>query len=183
MDGRPALAVAGVALVVAGVALVRTLPPAPTPVVSVAPPAPLDSGEDAAAEAEGPAPTAEAPGATQVSPGPTMDRLSSHFAAVWYAAKAGNTELAGYSLTEMGEAARALEGRRRLGRTLDPHTRLSRPLDSMKRALGRGDWEGFDRAYHSTIDACNRCHDDNGVPIEIVVPEEPPVSNRRWAPS
>lgn len=119
------------------------------------------------------------------SPAPTMARLSGHFAAAWYAAKAGNAPLVGYELHEMEEAVEALEGSRIRGVDLGAvaHQKLDNNIGNMRRAMEQGEWENFDRAYRTTLDACNSCHQAQGVGfIQIVVPDQPPAGNRRWSP-
>lgn len=161
---RTAMALAALALAVAVLALLRTLPSRP--------PQLTDSG-GAPIEA-----TAAGPAAT--SPGVAMRRLSDHLAAAWYAAKATNPALVEYELTEMGEAAGEVEGRVRKGRVMNPEKRITPAIGSLRRANESGDWEAFDRAYHQALDACNSCHREHAVPIEVTVPDQPPVSNRRW---
>lgn len=204
MEARAATGLALVALALSVAALVRSgggpAKPAVAPpvervaVVENAEGAAVENAEGAVAEnAEGAVATGthgaegQEVGATgaRESPAPIMSRLSAHFAAAWYAAKAGNAPLLEYELHEMEEAVASLEGRRLRGVELGAmaHKRLDNNVGNMRRAVEQGDWDNFDRAYHTTIDACNTCHRDNGVPfIQIVVPDQPPMGNRRWAP-
>ena len=106
--------------------------------------------------------------------GTIMMEFGHRFYVAYYAAKAGNWELAQYELKELSEAQETAEATRpKYAKQLKAfeHTAFKKLQD----AAAAGKWELFAKRYAETTNACNACHKVNGHPyIQYRLPKEAP---------
>ena len=117
--------------------------------------------------------------------GEFMTTMQLHVSKLWFAAKASNSELAGYELDELKEA---MEGAKSLHEVKNG-VNVSNVLDSvlqtqiaqLAKSIKSKDHTDFQRSYDETLSACNGCHEESGRKfIHIVRPTSPPVTNQKW---
>ena len=92
----------------------------------------------------------------------------------WYAAKAGNWELARHEVSEARKLHRAAEVTRpkyteRLRQFEREH------VEPLLQAIAAKEWTAFEAAFAAAVEAANRNHDELGYAyIQWQVPKEPP---------
>lgn len=113
--------------------------------------------------------------AIQPGLGTVMKEYGDRFSTMFYAAKAGNWELADYELHEALEI-------QEVGETTRPEKAEllkafeTANLDSLKAAIDSKDWDVFEERFNTTIQACNGCHAGTGHPyIKYTLPSSPPA--------
>jgi hypothetical protein len=96
--------------------------------------------------------------------GTVMMEYSTRFANVYYAAKAGNWDLAAYELDEAKEIQEVGETTRpkRAGALKEFESKY---LDPLEAAIKAKDAKSFDTAFKAAQDGCNACHKDQGFPF------------------
>jgi hypothetical protein len=106
--------------------------------------------------------------------GTLMMEIGNRNWALYYAAKAGNWQLAAYEAKEIGEACEAgsiTRPKRKAG--LDSFT--SDTLAALNKDIAAKDSEAFKTDWSAEVDACNRCHDAEGFSyIKWKLPSSPP---------
>jgi hypothetical protein len=103
-----------------------------------------------------------------------MDELSRRYWVLYYAAKAGNWELAAYMERESEKILQTASVSRPKYRD-DIASFLRERLDPIARAIDEKDWRSFDSAYHRGIDDSNVYHDKyNKRFIRFHLPDHPP---------
>ena len=106
--------------------------------------------------------------------GTIMIEFGHRFYITYYAAKAGNWELAQYEIEELLEAQETAEVTRP-EYAEDLKTFEHTALEALQKAIEAKDWELFSKHYTETTKACNTCHKDNGHPyIHYKLPKEAP---------
>lgn len=115
--------------------------------------------------------------------GERMNSLARRFSGLWFAAKAGNTELAEYELHEMEEVIESLRALNKVENGVNISGVLqameNTQLKALDEAVESGDFAQFEAAYRETMKACNSCHTSSAHAfIHIRVPLEQPVANR-----
>jgi len=120
--------------------------------------------------------------------GEYMTTIQLHAAKLWFAAKAGNWELAAYELHELEEtmeAAKKLNAEKngvKISNVMDAvlHTQIAQ----LEKSIKQKSHTAFQKSYDETLSACNGCHTEAGYKfIQIVRPGAPPVTNQKWEPS
>jgi hypothetical protein len=106
--------------------------------------------------------------------GRLMPEVGRRYWVLYYAARGGNWELAGYQVRQIVQLFR-------LGATTRPkmqkHLEAFRQatLEGLAAAIDRRDWPGFDSAYRDGVASANRFHETTGHPeIRWRLPDEPP---------
>jgi hypothetical protein len=119
--------------------------------------------------------------------GTVMSGVQLHFAKLYFAGKAKNSELAEFELHEVEEnldkavTLRPEEQGTNLVGLNDGFKQTQ--LAALKMAAQQKDWTTFQAAYTEAIGVCNGCHEETGHPfIVITVPAAPPVPNQQWEP-
>ena len=103
-----------------------------------------------------------------------MDELSRRYWVLYYAAKAGNWELAAYMERESEKILQTASVSRPKYRD-DIASFLRERLGPIARAIDEKDWRSFDSAYHRGIDDSNVYHDKyNKRFIRFRLPDHPP---------
>ena len=106
--------------------------------------------------------------------GTVMMEYSNRFWILYYAAKAGNWDLAKYELKEMREIQEVGETTRpKMADVLKAFEQSY--LDPLEQAINNHDWKAFQDAYSKAVQGCNNCHAGTGHPyIKYTLPETPP---------
>ena len=119
--------------------------------------------------------------------GEVMTGVQLHFAKLFYAAKAGNWNLANFEIDEVKEnlenaaALRPEEKGVKLHGVVDAFEQTQ--IAAMDSAVSQHDLKTFRQNYSDAILVCNSCHRSTGRPFIIITePTAPPVSNQQWAP-
>jgi hypothetical protein len=106
--------------------------------------------------------------------GTVMMEYGQRYYEIYYAAKAGNWELAKYQLKEAREI-------QKVGETTRPERAPllkafeSSYLDPLDKAIDTKDWNQFETAYNKGIEGCNNCHAATGFPfVKFTLPQSPP---------
>jgi len=103
-----------------------------------------------------------------------MDELSRRYWVLYYAAKAGNWELAAYMERESEKILQTASLSRPKYRD-DIASFVRERLGPIARAIDAKDWRAFDAAYHRGIDDSNMYHDKyNKRFIRFRLPDHPP---------
>lgn len=117
--------------------------------------------------------------------GDIMSTLQMRHAKLWFAAKAGNWELASYELDEITEGlaevavSHPLFKGQPLAGMLEAVT--SQPVNQIHRAVTRHNVRAFARSFDALSRACNTCHQSMGYPfITITRPVRLPVGNQMF---
>ena len=120
--------------------------------------------------------------------GEYMTTIQLHVAKLWFAAKAGNQELAQYELDELKEtmeAAKALNAEKngiKISSVLD--SVLQTQIAELDKSIKSKSQNEFQKSYDETLSACNGCHAEAGYKfIHMIRPSGPPVTNQRWEAS
>jgi hypothetical protein len=112
----------------------------------------------------------------QIQPGlgTVMIEFGHRFYISYYAAKAGNWELAKYEIEELIEAQEIAETTRpKYKKHLKDFE--DKYLKKLEDTIKSKDFKRFEKQYTSTTKACNRCHEVNGHPyIKYKLPKEAP---------
>jgi hypothetical protein len=106
--------------------------------------------------------------------GTVMIEYGKRYYIMYYAAKAGNWDLAKYELKEAREI-------QEVGETTRPSKAAmlkafeEKYLDPLEKAIEAKDWNAFEKAYNDGIEGCNNCHAATRHPyIKYVLPTTPP---------
>jgi hypothetical protein len=93
--------------------------------------------------------------------GTVMIEYSNRFSTMYYDAKGGNWDMAGYQLKEAKEIQEVGETTRpgRAQALKDFESRYLNPLDD---AIKAKDWKKFKTAFDAAKDGCNACHKSQG---------------------
>jgi hypothetical protein len=117
-----------------------------------------------------------------------MTTIQLHAAKLWFAAKAGNWELAAYELHELEETMESVKKLNveknsvKISSVMDAV--LQTQIAELEKSVERKSQTEFQKFYDETLSACNGCHMQAGYKfIRIVRPSAPPVVNQRWEPS
>jgi hypothetical protein len=132
---------------------------------------------------------AEVAVAKELAPGlgEYMTTIQLHAGKLWFAAKAGNWNLAAYELHELEETMEAVKGLNvekngvKIPEVMDAvlKTQIVQLEDSIK-AKSQSQ---FQKSYDETLSACNGCHTESGHRfIQVIRPTAPPVTNQKWEP-
>jgi hypothetical protein len=120
--------------------------------------------------------------------GEYMTTIQLHAAKLWFAAKAGNWELAAYELHELEETMESVKKLNveknsvKISSVMDAV--LQTQIAELEKSVERKSQTEFQKFYDETLSACNGCHMQAGYKfIRIVRPSAPPVVNQRWEPS
>jgi len=133
---------------------------------------------------------AELAAAKDLAPGlgEYMTTIQLHAGKLWFAAKAGNWELAEYELGELKEtmvAAKALNAEKngiKISNVLD--SVLQTQVAELDKSIKGKSQSKFQKSYAATLSACNGCHSEAGYKfIHIIRPSAPPVTNQQWETS
>ncbi len=89
--------------------------------------------------------------------GTVMMEYSNRWSRMWYAARAGNWDMAEYQHGEMLEIQEVGETTRP-GRASDLKNFENNYLDPVGKAIGAKDLNGFEDAFKKATDGCNACH-------------------------
>jgi hypothetical protein len=109
---------------------------------------------------------------------------------LWWAAKAGNWNLAYYMVSEIGEALRAIEKTNGDTPELQPQKLselmpaiMNPAVRAVQQSLEQRNQAAFGRAYDKLSGACNACHAEAGVEfLHLQRPKTPMLDNLRYAP-
>ena len=106
--------------------------------------------------------------------GAVMHEYGERFWALYYAAAAGNWELAAYELHEQLEAQETGEAvRPKLAPRLKAFEKSH--LKALEKAVRAQDFRKFEKAYGKALKACNACHTATGHGyIRYELPQNPP---------
>ena len=106
--------------------------------------------------------------------GTVMIEFGHRFYVAYYAAKAGNWELAEYQIHELVEAQEVAEVTRpEYAKALKIFEQGA--LAELQKAIKAKEWKLFDAKYTQTTNACNACHTNTGHPyIQYHLPKEAP---------
>lgn len=128
-----------------------------------------------AAEAEKGTLTLEELTSVQPGLGTVMLEYSHRFYVLYYAAKAGNWDLAAYELEEQREIQEVAETTRPM-HAVKLRAFEKRYLSKLQKAVDRKSWSEFEPSYFRAVDGCNLCHAETGHPyIRYRLPERPPA--------
>ena len=106
--------------------------------------------------------------------GTVMIEYGNRFYTMYYAAKSGNWDLAGYQLKEAREIQEVGEITRP-GRAPMLKSFESAYLDPLEKTITAKDWNTFQTAYNNTVQGCNGCHAANQFPyIKYTLPSSSP---------
>jgi hypothetical protein len=133
---------------------------------------------------------AELATAKELAPGlgEYMTTIQLHAAKLWFAAKAGNWELAAYELHEIEETMETVKKLNvekngvKISNVMDAvlKTQIAQLEDTIKAK----NHSQFQKSYDETLSACNGCHTESGHRfIQIIQPSAPPVTNQKWEAS
>jgi hypothetical protein len=92
-----------------------------------------------------------------------MIQYSHHYTNAYYAAKAGNWELAQYQIKEAKEV-QAIGETSRPGHAPGLRRFQSKYLAAVEAAVKAKDFAKFDAAFKAGIEGCNQCHTAEGMP-------------------
>ena len=106
--------------------------------------------------------------------GSIMMEFGHRFYVAYYAAKAGNWELADYEIHELIEAQEVAETTRpKYKKQLKSFE--DNYLSKLNNTIKEESWDKFKKQYTQTTVACNQCHKSNGHPyIKYILPKNPP---------
>jgi len=106
--------------------------------------------------------------------GAVMMEFGHRFYVSYYAAKAGNWDLANYEIEELIEAQEVAEATRpKYKKQLKEFETNS--LKKLQASIKNQNWNSFKASYKETTKACNSCHIENGHPyIVYELPKEAP---------
>jgi cytochrome c553 len=106
--------------------------------------------------------------------GTIMIEFGHRFYVAYYAAKAGNWELAEYEIHELIEAQEVAEVTRpKYTKSLKAFEHSA--MANLQKAIKAKDWKLFETNYTQTTDACNACHKSTGHQyIQYRLPKEAP---------
>jgi len=117
--------------------------------------------------------------------GEYMTTIQLHAGKLWFAAKAGNWDLAAYEIHELEETMETVKKLNvekngvKISGVMDGV--LKTQIVQLENAIKRKSQSEFQKAYDETLNACNGCHTESGHRlIRIVLPIAPPVTNQRW---
>lgn len=103
-----------------------------------------------------------------------MDELAHRFWVLYYAAKAGNWDLARYMERE-SEKALAILGKVRPKYAADLESFVKEDLRRLGAAIEARDWAAFEAAYKRSVDASDEYHAKYNKPfIRFRLPDHPP---------
>jgi hypothetical protein len=117
--------------------------------------------------------------------GDYMSVIQLHAAKLWFAARAGNWDLAKYERGELDEtmaAAGTLHERKKgVDITAVLQSVRQTQVQGLDRAIDDRNLREFEAAYNETLSACNGCHRPAGYEfIHIIPPTREPVTNQEW---
>jgi cytochrome c553 len=114
--------------------------------------------------------------------GTVMQEYGYRFALTWFAAEAGNWDMAAYQLKEAAEIQEVGETTRPAKAQLlkDFETNYLTPINT---AIATKDKTAFETAYHAAIPACNACHVATGHPyVRVQISPVTPADFLKLAP-
>jgi hypothetical protein len=117
--------------------------------------------------------------------GEFMTAIQLHMGKLWFAAKAGNWELANYEVNELRETMEGAKSLHAVKNGVDVSKVLDAVLQTQMAQLSQSitskKASDFEKAYDDARSACNGCHEETGQKfIHIIRPTAPPVTNQRW---
>ncbi|MBK7643791.1 MAG: hypothetical protein IPJ19_12225 [Planctomycetes bacterium] len=117
--------------------------------------------------------------------GEYMVGIQRHHAALFFAGKAGNWELASFELKELEEGFGDAQEFQPLHEKVDVKSLLESILPPVMKPLHesieKGDKQLFSRGFEALTSACNGCHQAANVPfLDIVDPTAEPTVNQRY---
>lgn len=122
--------------------------------------------------------------------GEIMTLTQMRHAKLWFAAEAGNWELAAYEIDELREgladAVRYHPQHKQIPESLAVLVPgyMDGPLNALSAAVNAHDVAGFEGAYDEFTAGCNGCHQATEFGFNVVRrPSTPPVSNQDFAPA
>lgn len=129
---------------------------------------------------------APAPKTWQPGLGEYMVGIQRHHAALFFAGKAGNWELASFELKELEEGFDDAQEFTPMHDKIDVKSLFESILPPVTKPLHesieKADKERFSAGFEALTSACNGCHQAADVPfLEIVEPSAPPTVNQRYA--
>ena len=117
--------------------------------------------------------------------GEYMTTIQLHAGKLWFAARAGNWELAAYELHELEETMEAVKKLNaekngvKISNVMDAV--LQTQIAQLEKSIKQKSQTEFQNAYDETLSACNGCHTESGHKfIQIIRPSAPPVTNQKW---
>ncbi len=107
--------------------------------------------------------------------GRLMPEIGRRYWVLFYAARHGNWELAGYQLRQVTHLMRmGATTRPKMAKHLEAFQHAT--LDALSAAVAARDWETFEKQYHEGVASANRFHEATNHPeIRWRLPEEPPA--------
>jgi len=130
---------------------------------------------------------AELAAARDLAPGlgEYMTTIQLHAGKLWFAAKAGNWELAAYEIHELEETMETVKKLNvekngvKISGVMDGV--LKAQIAQLEESIKRKSQAEFQKSYDETLSACNGCHTESGHRyIKIIRPTAPPVTNQKW---
>ena len=130
---------------------------------------------------------AELAAARELAPGlgEYMTTIQLHAGKLWFAAKAGNWDLAAYEIHELEETMETVKRLNvekngvKISGVMDGV--LKTQIAQLENAINRKSQSEFQKTYDETLNACNGCHTESGHKfIRIIRPTAPPVTNQQW---
>lgn len=114
--------------------------------------------------------------------GDIMDAAQTRHSKLWFAAKAGNWELAAYELRQL-KASLVEAAMLYSGIPVSNVTTLAQPLQSVSDAIDAKDGRRFAKSFGELTDGCNSCHGSmERAFIVIRRPTEGPFGNQVFPP-
>jgi hypothetical protein len=132
---------------------------------------------------------AEVAVAKELAPGlgEYMTTIQLHAGKLWFAAKAGNWDLAAYEVHELEETMEAVKRLNvekngvKISNVMDAV--LQTQIAGLEKSIGAKNQSEFQKSYDETLSACNGCHTESGHKfIQVIRPTAPPVTNQKWEP-
>jgi len=109
---------------------------------------------------------------------------------LWFAGEAGNWNLAGYEVKELGEGFDDVVAMHPTHEDapVAPKDAIPRmvtgPMNDLKAAVGKKDPREFERTYDALTQACNNCHQAMNFGFNVVQrPSANPYSNQVFTPA
>ena len=114
--------------------------------------------------------------------GDIMDAAQTRHSKLWFAAKAGNWELAAYELRQL-KASLVEAAMLYSGIPVSNVTTLAQPLQSVSDAIDAKDGRRFAKSFGELTDGCNSCHRSMGRAFILMrQPVDGPFGNQVFPP-
>lgn len=117
--------------------------------------------------------------------GEYMTTIQLHAGKLWFAARAGNWDLAAYEVHELEETMESVKKLNaekngvKISTVMDAV--LQTQIAQLEKSIEQKNQTEFQNAYDETLSACNGCHTESGHKfIQIVRPSGSPVTNQKW---